>query len=83
MDTRLIHNAEKEAAVLLVMLAKIQEEVGERRDLLAVTAVEDPEVERLFNRYQSIYTRLETGRKYYMILCDLLVETAELVERGT
>lgn len=82
MNTQLIYKASKEAAVLLVFLAKVQEEVAERRDFLAVTAEKDPEAERLFNRYQSIYTRLQGGRDYYIKLCELLLELTKLVETG-
>lgn len=78
MDARLIRNALKESVSLDIMLSEIQKEVESRRDLLATVSVE----EALFNRYQSVYTRLHTGREYFTKLSELLVEILDLVELG-
>lgn len=83
MNIRVINGLLAEAKVFDGFLSDIQDEAMKRRDLLATVAEKDPEAERLFNRWQEVFTRLVEGRKEFGKLMDLLVEVVRLVETGT
>lgn len=82
MNIRVINGLLAEAKVFDGFLSDIQDQAMKKRDLLATVAEKDPEAERLFNRWQSVFTRLVEGREQFGKLMALLVEVVNLTEKG-